>query len=212
MKLSGLRAFDFGVPFHLRGFDVERHLRGFKSIRYIRFCVPRTIPAGRVLVHNHVQREVDTPSGLRGFRAWTQKRSNKLVLCECGWAGLPHYRVKGLGALAKARSKRTRKAKGRKRSTMKVYHRTFYSAAILREGFRDSTDTYMTTREHTGVWVSDCPLDENEGADGDVLLTLSVPIDVFAQYEWLEEGKPYRESLIPAAILNTLAAPTVMKD
>jgi hypothetical protein len=39
---------------------------------------------------------------------------------------------------------------------MKVYHRTFHSA-VLKEGFRDSTDTYMTLREHTGVWVLDRP-------------------------------------------------------
>jgi len=66
----------------------------------------------------------------------------------------------------------------------------------------------MTLREHTGVWVSDCPLDVNEGAEGDVVLTLNVPIDVFERYEWIEEGKPYREALIPAAVLNALAAPT----
>ena len=65
----------------------------------------------------------------------------------------------------------------------------------------------MTLREHTGVWVSDRPLDCNEGADGGGLLTLTVPVDVFEQYEWIEEGKPYREALIPAAVLNALATP-----
>jgi hypothetical protein len=90
---------------------------------------------------------------------------------------------------------------------MKVYHRTFHSAAILKEGFRDATGTYLTTNEFTGVWVSDCALDINEGADGDVLLTLNIPVDVFEQYEWIEEGKGYREALIPAAILNQLGKP-----
>ena len=85
---------------------------------------------------------------------------------------------------------------------MKVYHRTFHAAAILREGFLDATGTYLTGKEFSGVWVSDRPLDVNEGAEGDVLLTLSIPVDVFEEYEWVEDGKGYRESLVPAAILN----------
>jgi hypothetical protein len=92
---------------------------------------------------------------------------------------------------------------------VKVYHRTFHAAAILREGFRDSTGIYMTDQEFTGVGVSDSPLDVNEGAKGDVILTFDVPIDLFERYEWIEEGKPYRESLIPAAVLNGFAAPRI---
>ena len=68
----------------------------------------------------------------------------------------------------------------------------------------------MTDQEFTGVWVSDCPLDINEGGRGDVVLTLDVPIDVFERYEWIEEGKPYRESLIPASVLNALATPRIV--
>lgn len=52
---------------------------------------------------------------------------------------------------------------------MRVYHRTDYAAAILGDGFRDATGTYLTGEEHSGVWVSDRPLDEDEGADGAVL-------------------------------------------
>lgn len=55
--------------------------------------IPSEVPAGRVLVHNHV-----TPTqrlGSRGFRAWLQKPDAKrLEVCRCGWApGLKHYRV-----------------------------------------------------------------------------------------------------------------------
>lgn len=42
------------------------------------------IPAGKVLVHNHVN-----PSprlGSRGFRAWTASPDTRMVLCECGLA------------------------------------------------------------------------------------------------------------------------------
>lgn len=63
------------------------------SMRYV-LTVPKTIPAGRVLVHNHIQHAVDTPCGWNGFRAWTQKRSRRLERCKCGWSGLPHYRVR----------------------------------------------------------------------------------------------------------------------
>ena len=50
---------------------------------------------------------------------------------------------------------------------MKLYHRTDVLAAraILRAGFRDGRGTYLTRHVFTGVWLSDRPLDENEGAN-----------------------------------------------
>ena len=57
------------------------------------FTVPKEIPAGRVLVHNHVKHTTRTRSSVRGFRAWTQKLSDRLAPCKCGWSGLPHYIV-----------------------------------------------------------------------------------------------------------------------
>jgi len=58
--------------------------------------VPRKIPAGQILVHNHMTHEENTPSGKGGFRGWFQTRlpsRAKLVSCDCGWSGLPHYRT-----------------------------------------------------------------------------------------------------------------------
>jgi hypothetical protein len=61
-------------------------------------AVPRkALPEGRVLVHNRA-----TPYskiGMKGFRAWTQLKTDRVVRCDCNWAGvdlhgLPHYRVK----------------------------------------------------------------------------------------------------------------------
>ena len=52
------------------------------------------------------------------------------------------------------------------------------------------------------VWVSDRPLDNSEGASGETLLQIEVAEPMIAAYEWVKEGKPYREWLIPAAILN----------
>ena len=85
---------------------------------------------------------------------------------------------------------------------MMVYHRTSHSAEILGGGFRDAEGTYMTDISHRGIWVSDRPLDISEGADGDVLLGLDILVGLFEKYEWVEDEKPYRESLIPANELN----------
>jgi hypothetical protein len=75
-------------------------------------------------------------------------------------------------------------------------------------GFRDSTGYYLTATKHTGVWVSNEPLSSNEGANGDTLLevTLSAPklMSTLKNYEWIESGKPYREWLIPAKVLEAL--------
>jgi hypothetical protein len=58
--------------------------------------IPRKLPAGRVLVHNDVVRQKRL--GSNGFRAWTQPLDAEPALesCDCGWSGLPHYRVKGV--------------------------------------------------------------------------------------------------------------------
>jgi hypothetical protein len=66
-----------------------------------------------------------------------------------------------------------------------LYHRTANEAAeqILAGGFGDGEGTYMTSNWYRGVWLSDRPLDVDEG----------------------EEGKPYREWLIPAKTVNRLA-------
>jgi len=57
-----------------------------------------------------------------------------------------------------------------------VFHRTTQAAAdqILRSGFRDHTARYLTDREWTGVWVSNRPLDNSEGASGETLLQLEI--------------------------------------
>ena len=95
---------------------------------------------------------------------------------------------------------------------MIVYHSTFYAEAILRDGFRDATGCYMTDREHKGVWFSDMPLDVNEGADGDTVLMLDIPDDVLGQFVWTEEGKPYREFLCPAELVNRFGPPTIHEN
>ena len=90
-----------------------------------------------------------------------------------------------------------------------VFHTTYASKSILAQGFRDGEGHYLTDRRWRGVWLSDRPLDINEGAKGDTTLALDIPIHVFVEFEWMEEGKPYRESLIPATIVNRYGPPEV---
>lgn len=85
---------------------------------------------------------------------------------------------------------------------MLLYHRTEHGGAILADGFRDAEGYYMTAHLFRGVWVADWPLDCNEGAKGDDLLVADVPECLVAEFEWIEDGKGYREFLVPAAILN----------
>lgn len=62
----------------------------------------------------------------------------------------------------------------------------------------------MTATQWSGVWLSEVPLDLNEGADGEVLLRVHRDLsdEELDAYEWLEDGKPYPEWLVPSALLN----------
>ena len=76
------------------------------SMRYVGMSLPRSLPKGRVLVHNDVQHDVDTPPGIDGFRAWTQGRDDgdapAVTRCNCGWSELAHYRVRSVVARQRA--------------------------------------------------------------------------------------------------------------
>src|SRR5437868_4547801 len=83
------------------------------------------------------------------------------------------------------------------------------------DGFRDATGSYLTDRLWTGVWLSNVPLDQNEGAKGVTLLIvdLDVPEADLAEFEWVqEESGGYREWLIPAAIINPAAVISLAPD
>jgi hypothetical protein len=96
----------------------------------------------------------------------------------------------------------------------RYFHRTTTAAteAILAHGFRGGRGRYMTNIEHEGVWLSDRPLEESEGACGVMLLTVEVPAHVVEPYEWIEEGKGYREFLVPAALLNAQGKVTIADE
>lgn len=58
------------------------------------------------------------------------------------------------------------------------------------------------------MWLSEVPLDANEGAYGDALLLIVMPLSKSEQdqFEWVEEEKPYHEWMFPAALINERAS------
>jgi hypothetical protein len=90
---------------------------------------------------------------------------------------------------------------------LSLYHRTTAAVAeaVLNAGFIDGKGQYLTAAMHRGVWLSNRPLNSSEGADGDTLLEVSVPPAAVATHEWVEDGKPYREWLVPAEALQKSA-------
>jgi hypothetical protein len=81
--------------------------------------------------------------------------------------------------------------------------------AIMREGFRDATDSYMLANlTLTGVLISDVPLDINEGATGEQVIIDELPDLVqindheINDHELVEEANTYREWRVPASLLN----------
>lgn len=97
-----------------------------------------------------------------------------------------------------------------------LYHRTTAAAAraILTGGFRDGTGTYLTKNVYSGVWLSDIPLGANEGAGGDTLLevALDLPDAELARFEWVEEGRCFREFLVPAELVNRRGSARALTD
>ena len=61
----------------------------------------------------------------------------------------------------------------------------------------------MTSSIHW-ILLSDMLLDENEGARSEARLCLQLDEARIAPFGWIEEGKGYREFLVPAAIVNTV--------
>src|SRR4051812_17951821 len=88
---------------------------------------------------------------------------------------------------------------------MNLYHRTYAAEAIIRDGFRDGKGDYLALGARRGVFVSDQPLDEREGALGNVVLVVSgVPEAAVAGFEWLrpDNDRSFRAFVVPAEVLN----------
>jgi hypothetical protein len=106
--------------------------------------------------------------------------------------------------------------KRRGRGPIVLYHRTTSARwrRIRAEGFRNGKGTYGMDAEVCGVWLSDRPLDMHEGAFGDVLLSveLDAPRASLRRFEVREPGKPYREFIVPADLLNSRARVCRFRD
>lgn len=88
------------------------------------------------------------------------------------------------------------------------YHRTDAAAAILSEGFRDTSGSYgLASLELCGVFISDIPLGIDEGAVGEDLFEIEIPAHVdIREYELIQPRSPYREWCVPADLLNNRCA------
>jgi hypothetical protein len=95
------------------------------------------------------------------------------------------------------------------KGSMIYYHRTARAEAILRDGFRDHEGSYGFDTILRGVFISDVPLDENEGAKGEELLEVTLDCDI-SEYQLTYEGANYREWCVPAELLNRKATVRIM--
>ena len=78
---------------------------------------------------------------------------------------------------------------------------------ILASGFRDAIikrGPGINGDYPAGVWLSNRPLDLNDGAIGDsiLLVCFRIPVSRLREFEWREDGQAYREWLIPAAFIS----------
>jgi hypothetical protein len=118
-------------------------------------------------------------------------------------------RVQGLAdAQLASEVKRLRTVK-RRRGCPVLFHVTRKEAAdaILTGGFRDGNNNGGIDLDLVGVWLSNRHLDSQSGAFGDtvLILTFCVPLRQLRQFEVCEQGKPYREWVIPASFITRFA-------
>jgi hypothetical protein len=87
---------------------------------------------------------------------------------------------------------------------VRLYHTTDAAESILKAGFRDTEGAYLLWETTLcGVFLANVPVDVNEGAKGDQLLTVDIPDSIdLSTFEIVEDGKPYREWCVPASILD----------
>ena len=95
---------------------------------------------------------------------------------------------------------------------MKLFHPTRHAAEILRDGFGEETGTYLTPMDYSGAWLFDRPPDDHTcDVDPDVIMELEIFEDVVGAFERLV-GRPNREFLMPARIVNQYGPPRVRAE
>ena len=99
---------------------------------------------------------------------------------------------------------------------MRLYHPTIHATEILRDGFGETSGTYLTESDNSGVWLYDRPVDNPMGGgDEAVMLVVEMPksivVTFVVTFEWVT-SPAYRQFLIPAALLNTYGPPRVSEE
>jgi hypothetical protein len=95
---------------------------------------------------------------------------------------------------------------------MRLYRRTQMANTILIDGLEDWNHAFRFNIRHTGVWVSDRPLEADEGPRGDAVLVFEIPESAIREFEWARDGADHREWLLPAALLNRFGVYDVMRN
>jgi hypothetical protein len=86
---------------------------------------------------------------------------------------------------------------------VKVYHRMLQLDERSRLGPGDGQGGVSTDELLVGVWVSTRRPEVRSGSHGaEGLVEFDIPDSLFERYEWTDEDKPFREALIPAAVLQ----------
>ena len=99
---------------------------------------------------------------------------------------------------------------------MSFYNRTNAAESILKEGFRDNNG--LVGALHLGiegVFLSNVPLDCNEGAKGNQQLEVTFSADYgLSHWELVEESgeQHYREWCLPACLINGNATVRLMTE
>ena len=86
-----------------------------------------------------------------------------------------------------------------------LFHHTTAGDArsILEAGFRDDCGRDLSRPTWRGVWLSASPEDDGGPEGGQtVAVKLAMEERELAGWEWTGEGRPSREWLIPAGVLN----------
>ncbi|MFQ5549823.1 MAG: hypothetical protein ACE5FJ_01140 [Gemmatimonadales bacterium] len=105
---------------------------------------------------------------------------------------------------------------------MFLYHRTSIALArkIVRDGFEDERWNLGLEDSRTGddykpegIWLTDRPLDRNEGPDGDAVLevTVSIPEETLLEYELHGVVEGARLWVVPSEIINSKAKVRILE-
>ena len=90
-----------------------------------------------------------------------------------------------------------------------LYHVTTVDNAqiILRDGFRETAEFYSSDTNSNGVWLSDRPLNGNQGVRGDITLAVSFNLSLreLGFYKLVGIRKLYKEWCVPASVIRRYA-------